>query len=144
MLPASVRPVVLADRGFARAPFFTFLQQQGVDYVVRVNKGTCLTDAREMRTKLSDAGMRPGQVRWLPQVRYGLYHGRPRDLWMNVACCWRMAKRHADERQLERFWHDFRAINQQGNGTGMREIRPPNVFPRHLVSVLDSAWQDEH
>jgi hypothetical protein len=86
-LPPGVRPVVLADRGFARAPFFQWLQERGVDYVVRVNKGTCLTDARDVRTKLGAAGLRPGQVRWLPQVRYGLYHGRPRDLWLNVACC---------------------------------------------------------
>ncbi len=38
-------------------------------------------------------GLRPGQV------RYGLYHGQPRDLWLNVACCWRVAKRHADPRR---------------------------------------------
>lgn len=95
-LPPGVRPVVLADRGFARAPLFHWLQERGVDYVIRVNKGTCLTDARAVRTKLGAAGLRPGQVRWLPQVRFGLYHGRPRDLWLNVACCWRVAKRHAD------------------------------------------------
>jgi hypothetical protein len=99
VLPPSVRAVVLADRGFARAPFFAFLQQQRVDYVVRINKGSCLTDARAGRTKLGAAGMRPGQVRWLPRVRFGVYHGRPRDLWLNVACCWRVAKRHADPRR---------------------------------------------
>jgi hypothetical protein len=99
MLPAGVRPVVLADRGFARAPFFAFLQAHRVDYVVRVNKGTCLTDARDVRTKLGATGMQPGQMRWLPRVRYGLYHGRPRDLWVNIACCWRVAKRHADPRR---------------------------------------------
>ncbi len=95
-LPSGVRPVVLADRGFARAPLFQWLQERRVDYVIRVNKGICLTDARDLRTKLGDAGMRPGKIRWLPQMRYGLYHGRPRDLWVNVACCWRVAKRHAD------------------------------------------------
>lgn len=99
VLPSGVRPVVLADRGFARAPLFQWLQERRVDYVIRVNKGTCLTDARDVRTKLGSAGMRPGQVRWLPSVRYGLYHDRPRDLWLNVACCWRVAKRHADLRR---------------------------------------------
>lgn len=98
-LPPGVRPVVLADRGFARASFFTFLQRQGVDYVVRVNKGTGLTDSRDTRTKLGSEGTRPGAVRWLPGVRYGLYHGRPRDVWVNIACCWRVAKRHADPRR---------------------------------------------
>ncbi|MGI8689532.1 MAG: hypothetical protein ACR2M3_13240 [Thermomicrobiales bacterium] len=72
VLPSGVRSVVLADRGVARAPFLTFLQEHAVDDVVRVNKGTCLTDARDVRTKLGDVGMRPGQIRWLPQVRYGL------------------------------------------------------------------------
>jgi hypothetical protein len=98
-LPPGVRPIVLADRGFARAPFLIFLQEQGVDYVVRVNKGTCLTDARDARTKLGSEGTRPGGVRWLPRVRFGLYHDRPRDVWVNVACCWRVAKRHADPRR---------------------------------------------
>jgi hypothetical protein len=98
-LPSGVRPVILADRGFARAPRFQWLQERGVDYVIRVNKGTCLTDARDERTKLGAADMQPGQMRWLPRVRYGLYHGRPRDLWLNVACCWRVAKRHADPRR---------------------------------------------
>lgn len=98
-LPAGVRPVVLADRGFARAPFLTFLQTAQVDYVVRVNKGSCLTDARDERTRLGSEGTPPGSMRWLPGVRFGLYHGRPRDLWVNVACCWRVAKRHADPRR---------------------------------------------
>jgi hypothetical protein len=98
-LPLGVRPVILADRGFARAPLFAWLQERRVDYVIRVNKGTCLTNARNVRTKLGDAGMRPGEIRWLPHVRYGLYHGRPRDLSLNVACCWRVAKRHADPRR---------------------------------------------
>jgi len=98
-LPFGVRPVVLADRGFARAPFLTFLQTQGVDYVVRVNKGTCLTDARDRRTTLGMEGTQPGGMRWLPGVRFGLYHDRPRDIWVNIACCWRVAKRHADPRR---------------------------------------------
>jgi hypothetical protein len=98
-LPSGVRPVVLADRGFARAPFLIFLQAQRVDYVVRVNKGTCLTDAHDLRTKLGSEGTRPGAVRWLPGVRFGLYHDKPRDVWVNVACCWRVAKRHADPRR---------------------------------------------
>jgi hypothetical protein len=99
MLPSGIRPLVLADRGFARAPLFQWLQERGVDYVIRVNKGTCLTDARAVRTKLGGEGTQPGGVRWLPRVRFGLYHDQPRDLWVNVACCWRVAKRHADARR---------------------------------------------
>ncbi len=38
-------------------------------------------------------------MRWLPGVRYGLYHGRPREVWVNIACCWRVARRHANPRR---------------------------------------------
>lgn len=79
-LTPGVRPIVLADRGFARAPLCQWLQERGVEYVIRVNKGTCLTDARDVRTKLGGEGTQPGGVRWLPRVRFGLYHDRPRDL----------------------------------------------------------------
>ena len=33
-------------------------------------------------------------------MRYGLHHGRPRDLWLNVALCWRVAKCRASKRTL--------------------------------------------
>jgi hypothetical protein len=97
-LPAGVRPVVLADRGFARATFFAFLQQRGADYVVRIDRSTVLTAADGTRTKLGHDGLRPGQLRWLAPVRYGLYHGRPRALWLNVALCWRVGKRRTSQR----------------------------------------------
>ena len=35
-LPKKVRPVVLADRGFARATFFAWLKEHRLDYVVRI------------------------------------------------------------------------------------------------------------
>lgn len=95
-VPPGVRPVILADRGFARVPLLAWLQEHGGDYVIRVNQDMCLTDVRDVRMKLGAEGTQPGQVCWLPQVRYGLSHGRPRDLWVNVACCWRVAKRHAN------------------------------------------------
>ncbi len=44
-LPPGVRPIILADRGFARAPFLAWLQNRALDYVVCVNRGTCLTGA---------------------------------------------------------------------------------------------------
>jgi hypothetical protein len=43
-LPSSVRPVVLADRGFRRAGFVSWLQRHGVEYVVRLSKGSCITE----------------------------------------------------------------------------------------------------
>lgn len=44
-LPEGVRPVVLADRGFCRAGFLTWLEYQNLRYVVRLTKGACITEA---------------------------------------------------------------------------------------------------
>lgn len=39
--------------------------------------------------------MKPGQLRFCEGVRYGLYHGRPRELFTNVALCWKLPKSRA-------------------------------------------------
>ncbi|ABG04851.1 hypothetical protein Rxyl_2493 [Rubrobacter xylanophilus DSM 9941] len=36
--------------------------------------------------------MKPGELRFCEGVRYGLHHDRPRDLWTNVALCFRVPK----------------------------------------------------
>jgi hypothetical protein len=56
-LPSGVRPVVLADRGFRRAGFIYWLQRHGVDYVVRLSKGSCLTEADGKQWKLGEEGL---------------------------------------------------------------------------------------
>lgn len=94
-LPPGVRPVVLADRGFCRAGFLTWLEYRGIDYVVRLKKGACVTEPDGKRWKLGEEGLKPGQVRWVGGVRYGLHHGRPRELFLNVALCWRLPKGRA-------------------------------------------------
>lgn len=38
-----------------------------------------------------------GALRFVEGVRYGLYHGRPRELTINVALCWKVAKSRAKE-----------------------------------------------
>ncbi len=91
-LPPGVRPVILADRGFARAPFLEWLQDQSLDYVVRVNRGTCLTSETGQRWKLGEEGLACGEQRWLGAVRFGLYHDRPRALILNVALSWRLPR----------------------------------------------------
>jgi DDE family transposase len=102
-LPPGVRPVVLADRGFARAEFLAWLQQHGLDYVVRLDRGTCITEgavgpgtAPGRRWKLgqepADVAPAPGERRWCPAVRYGLHHGRPRALVIPLALCWQLPK----------------------------------------------------
>jgi hypothetical protein len=86
-LPMSVRPVVLADRGFRRAGFLTWLKGNRLDYVVRLKKGSCITEASGHRWKLGEEGLKLGELRFVAGVRYGLYHGRPRELSINVARC---------------------------------------------------------
>lgn len=104
-LPAGLRPVVLADRGFGRASFFEWLQARGVDFVVRVTKGSCLTEPDDRRWKLGEEGLAEGQIRWCPGVRYGLHHGRPRALTLNVALCWRVPKRRASRKPRKEPWY---------------------------------------
>jgi DDE family transposase len=99
-LPAGVRAVVLADAGFARATFLEWLRRHPAapDFVVRIDAGTCLTEADGRRWRLGQEGLALGQLRWAPGVRYGLYHGRPRDVVLNVALCWRACTRRAGRR----------------------------------------------
>jgi hypothetical protein len=108
-LPPGVRPVVLADRGFRRAGFLCWLQRRGLDYVVRLSKGSCITEADgAKRWKLGEEGLRRGELRWAQGVCYGLYHGRPRDLFTNVALCWRVPKsraRNPRRKQPEEPWY---------------------------------------
>ena len=99
-LPTGVRAVVLADRGFARATFLEWLQRHPArpEFVVRVDRGTCLTEPDGRRWRLGTEGLALGQLRWAPGVRSTLYHGRPRDLVVNVALCWRASTRRASRR----------------------------------------------
>ncbi len=97
-LPLGVCPVVLADRGFARATLLTWLAEQGLEYVVRIDRGTTISPARGPRWKLGEETIRPGDLQWYAHVRYGLYHDRPRELWINVACCWRTTARQQASR----------------------------------------------
>lgn len=60
--------------------------------MVRIKKGGCLTEEDGHRWKLGEEGLKPGDLRFCEDVRYGLYHDRPRDLWTNVALCWRVPK----------------------------------------------------
>jgi hypothetical protein len=94
-LPGSVRPVILADRGFHRASFIAWLARHHLNYVVRIRKGACITEGSGRRWKLGEEGLKIGELRLMEGVRYGLYHGRPRELLINVALCWRISKSRA-------------------------------------------------
>jgi hypothetical protein len=100
-LPTSVRPVILADRGFHRASFLAWLKRHQLDYVVRIKKGTCITEASGHRWKLGEEELKLGELRLVARVRYGLYHDRPRELLINVALCWRISKSRAKNPRRE-------------------------------------------
>jgi hypothetical protein len=63
-LPISVRPVILADRGFHRASFLAWWERHDlVDYVVRLKKGTCISEADGGgRWKLGEEELKPGEL----------------------------------------------------------------------------------
>ena len=113
-LPAGLRPVVLADRGFARASFLEWLQARGADFVVRAVKGTCLTEGDGRRWKLGEEGLAKGQVRWCPGVRYGLHHGRPRALSVNLALCWRVPSCRQGKKPPEGPWYLATSLGDAG------------------------------
>jgi hypothetical protein len=71
-LPLGVRPVVLADRGFHRAGFIACLELHQLDYVVRIKKGSCITETDGHRWKLGEEGLRLGELRFVKEARYGL------------------------------------------------------------------------
>lgn len=101
-LPSGVRPVVLADRGFGRAGFIAWLEGHRLHYVVRVKKGGRITEGDGRGWKLGEEGLGLGEMRFAEGVRYGLYHGRPRDLRINVASCWRISKSRATNPRRQR------------------------------------------
>jgi hypothetical protein len=52
--------------------------------------------------------IKPGELRFLESVRYGLHHGRPRELWINLALCWKVSKsraRNPRRKQPEEPWY---------------------------------------
>ncbi|HEX2185429.1 MAG TPA: transposase [Chloroflexota bacterium] len=67
-----------------------------------MSKGACITEPDGRRWKLGEEGLKPGQLRWAEGVRYGLYHGRPRELFVNVALCWRLPKSRARDPRCKR------------------------------------------
>jgi len=75
---------------------------------VHLSKGSCITEADGRRWKLGEEGLRSGQLRFAEGVRYGLYHGRPRELWINVALCWKLSKsraRNPRRKQPKEAWY---------------------------------------
>jgi hypothetical protein len=75
-LPAEVRIVILADRGFGRAALVQECQKLGLDYLVRVGA--------DVKVKLQGGGTRGASGRWQGNLKdYPLHHGQCLG-WTNV------------------------------------------------------------
>ena len=74
-LPANIRPLLLADRGFGRASLIHFLQQMPrhtgypVDYVIRL-RGDVVVQNSGYRGRLRDYPLRKGRINFWPQTLY--------------------------------------------------------------------------
>jgi Transposase DDE domain len=139
-LPKSVRPAILADRGFRRADFLSWLQRHQLDYVVRLSKSSCITEASGRQWKLGEEGLRRGKLRWAEGVRYGLYHGRPRDLFTNVALCWRVPKSKARDprrKQPEEPWYLATSLKDAQAATSWYW---PAGMDRTIISGLEEPF----
>lgn len=67
-LPADVSVVLLADRGFGDQAFYSFLQDNGIDFVIRFRANILVTDAKG-QTKSAGEWMTPsGRVKKLTDV----------------------------------------------------------------------------
>ena len=91
-LPPGVRAVILADRGLGRTEFIWWLQAHKLEYVIRVKRGTCITEPDGRHWKLGEQQLKPGEYAYSPGVRYALHQGRPTDVVVHLALCWKVSK----------------------------------------------------
>ena len=70
-IPTTLTAIIVADREFARASFFTFLYAQKRDFVIRVDRETWITHPA-YTGPMGALARRPGmQRRWYPGALYG-------------------------------------------------------------------------
>jgi hypothetical protein len=71
-LTPTLRAIVIADRGFARATLFRRLLGQRRDFVIRFDADTWLTLPHGTSGPAEEVvSLRPGQRRWVPEAYYG-------------------------------------------------------------------------
>ena len=88
-IPRGITPIVVADREFARAIFFRFLQAQQRDFVVRVDCETWVIHPTYTGA-IGTLACRPGmRKRWLP----GALYGRDEQVPINLLVVWQRGYR---------------------------------------------------
>jgi hypothetical protein len=88
VLPAQVRPVLVADRGLASPALIKLVQQRGWDYLVRVQRDTTLRTAPRgpRRVRLDELVQQPGA----PSVLTTGWVFAKYSTWAHVAAIWRV------------------------------------------------------
>ena len=84
-IPATLTAVVVADREFARASFFRFLQAQKRDFVIRVDKETWVTHP-EYVGPMGALTRRPGMKR---RRLTGAFYGQEAQVPVNLLVLWK-------------------------------------------------------
>jgi hypothetical protein len=124
LLPEQIRPVLVFDRGYARAALIKKLKKWGVSFVIRV-KGNVYVRQDDKRFKLQDLPWKKGETRWFPNVYYqetmreevhiaGTFRGREKwFLVVDPSLTWSAAKvivAYAFRMKIEEMFRDFKSL----------------------------------
>jgi len=88
LVPATLTPVLLFDRGYARVSLLQFLATLPVKYVIRARKNVLIRYRRRFTGLLADVPIRRGQLLWWPKTLYQQEAACPVNLtisWNNSA-----------------------------------------------------------
>ena len=84
MIPDSLHPLLLFDRGYARVSLFRLLDSLQVHYVVRVCKNVNVRYRRRYHGPLSGVVVRRGELIWWPRVLYSDSEAYPVNLVLTL------------------------------------------------------------
>ena len=151
IIAPGIRPVVVADREFARAAFFRFLRRHQTHFVIRVDAETWLHHATYTGA-MAGLGLRPGGPgRWLPGAAYGKDEREPIHLlavWRRGhRAPWLLASDLDDPRLVERLYrkrmkieHGFRDWKHHLRLKGTVLVHNATHLERLLLGVVVLYW----
>lgn len=145
-----VRPVVVADREFARAAFFRFLKADQTHFVIRVDAETWVQHPAFCGA-MGQLGLRPGTSRWLPAATYGKEEREPINLlavWgRGHQEPWLLASDLDDPRLIAQFYrkrmkieHGFRDWKHHLRLKGTLAVKTAQHLERLLLGVIVLYW----
>jgi hypothetical protein len=151
-----LRPVIVADRGFARASLFQYLRDQGRDFVIRFDATTWvqLHPAGPGQPAAVALALQPGERRWVPGGTYHQHEQVP----VNLLAVWEVGQEEpwylasslerADWTELCYRWRmriegsnrDEKTgvlLRQGGDGHGLRSVLH---LHRLLIALCTAQW----